>query len=102
GGYGGLVLGIGGLLSPGRDGVSTKRGQLQPDGHAVGDRSLGYARGEERPYGHSQALSASRDLERDLLPGQERRHLASAPARLPALAHGLAAVPPLAGQRHPG
>jgi hypothetical protein len=66
------------------------------DRRAVGDRSLRHAWGEERPHRHAPALPAARDLERHLLPGQERRHLESAPARLPTLAGGLAAVPSLA------
>jgi hypothetical protein len=65
----------------------------------VGDRACRHAWSEERPHGHAAALPPARDLERHLLPGQERRHLESTSPRFTTLAGRVAAVPALAGQR---
>ncbi len=64
--------------------------------------ALGDAWSGEGTTRHAKAVSAARDLECDLLSGEERVYMESAFSRLSSLACGMATIPKVAGQRNAG
>lgn len=68
------------VVATGYNPYATKELSNRFDGRAVGDCARGDAAGEERPDGQASDVLAARDVECDLLPGQERLHVASTAA----------------------